>query len=171
MSRSLSAHLDTATTATTTEPWHLVQIGTLRLTDGPTTTWGGYTWLGYAGVSVDGQGSDGTGQHRGIVTLPNHDGAIGGMVLAGGADDVVCGIWQVYGPGPHAASDAALLVDGVVDDARLVGEWAELSYVSLGADARQLPRLRIAPPTFNHLLPEGTVLEWGGMQITVEGGS
>lgn len=170
MGRSLSLHLDTATQALTTEPWHLVQLDTLRLTDGPTTTWAGETWLGYDGLQVDGQGQDGSGHVAGTIRLPNHDGAISGLVFAGQADDDVCRVWQVYGPGPHGINDAALLADGVIDDARLDGTWAELRYVAVGADARQLPRLRIAPPTFNHLPADGAVIEWAGMRITLEGG-
>jgi hypothetical protein len=170
MSRALSAHLSSSTSGTTTEPWHLVQIGTLRLTDGPSTSWDGYTWVSYDGLSVDDHGSDGSGRQQGRITLPNHDGAISGLVFAGGADDVPCLVWQVYGPGPHAAGDSVLLVDGVINDVHQAGAWVEMSYVSLGADARQLPRLRIAPPTFNHVPADGTVLEWGGMRITVEGG-
>lgn len=169
MSRSLNTHLDTATSAVTTEPWHLVELGDLRLTDGPATTWDSQAWTSI-GLNIQGQDADGSGTLAGTLSIANHDGAVTGLVLAGGADDVPVRIWQVYGDGPHALTDAALLVDGVADDVVLQGPSAQVRYVSVSADARQLPRVRIAAPLFRNLPPDGTVLEWAGDRITVEGG-
>ena len=166
---ALNAHLAASIALATTEPWHLVQAGDLRLTDGPTTTWAGSTWLAYPGLVVEGEGMDGSGQSSGVVRLPNHDGAISGLVFAGGATDIPLRVWTVYGDGPHALTDAVLLTDGLLDGASIVGVNAELEYTGIGGDARLLPRLRVSPPTFNFLPAEGTVLRWADTEITLEG--
>ena len=115
MSRDLSTHVADAVSAPVTEPWHLVRIGSdVRVTDGPTTTWGGETWQALPGLEVTGLSADGSGLTRATLRVPSHTGLGLGLLFAG-VDDTPVTVWLVYGPGPHGEDDAALLGEAVID--------------------------------------------------------
>lgn len=166
--RALSAHLAQASAAPTTEPWYLVAIGTVRLTDGPSTQWQGTTWQRVAGLEVFGLISTPTGFGAARLRVPSHNGLGTGLLLAAGGDDSPVAIYQVYGPGPHGADDAVLIAAGVLDGGVAEGEWAEFAVVPADADARELPRLIVAPPVFNSLPAPGTRIEWAGDVLVLE---
>lgn len=171
MSRTLSTHVAGAVAAPVTEPWHLVQVGALRLTDGPTTLWQGHWWQSLPGLEVAGIRADGSGLTRATLRIPNHGGLGAGLLFAAGGEDTPVTVWQVYGPGPHADTDAEILAEAVLDGGEAEGEWAEIALASADADSREMPRWRVAPPVFNHLPPAGTRIEWAGEVLILEPGS
>ena len=168
MPRALSSHLSTSVAAISTQPRYLVELGTLRLTDGNTTTWNGHTWTSYPGMIVSFGEAGLSGQQSGSLVFPNHDLAISALVFSGDAADLPVSIWGVYGDGPHGVNDAALLATSFLDGASLVGNQAELQFGGASADGQTFPKLRVLPPTFKYLLPAGTEIWVGGIVIRIE---
>ena len=171
MSRTLSIVTAAGTSAAMTEPWWLVEIVALRLTDGPTTMWDGQTYQALPGLEVASLSIDAGGFARGTLRLPDHNGAGTGLLLSAGDDDVIVRLWQTTGPGPHAADDPVLIAECVLDGGTSDNGWADLALASADDDNREQPRWRVAPPVFNHLPPAGTRIEWGGEVLILEPGS
>ncbi|AUN95870.1 hypothetical protein [Pseudazoarcus pumilus] len=171
MSRTLSTATAAGTSTATTEPWWLVELDTLRLTDGPTTTWDGLAFQSLPGLEVTGLTIDASGFARGTLRLPDHNGTGTGLLLAAGDEDLPVRIWQVTGAGPHAPEDPVLIAECVLDGGTSDDGWAELALAPADADNREQPRWRVAPPIFNHLPAAGTRIEWGGEVLILEPGA
>lgn len=70
-----------------------------------------------------------------------------------GTSGVRVRIWKVWGESPFAAADLDLWFDGELGGGT-VGTTIEFRL--LDNRPRQCPRIYAAPPTFNHLPPDGT---------------
>lgn len=64
-------------------------------------------------------------------------------------------------------ADPMLLLDGVITGGSL-GQYVELEISHRALLRRWTPRIRIAPPTCNHLPPPGTRLTWEGETFILE---
>ena len=125
--------------------------------------WGGYTWEPY-GVSVGRIALDSMGQADVAMRISNLDRTFGVLVLNQAPKDRTAKVYIHYPDGPI---DPLELVDGVMDGAR-IGEYVDITVISRSTYYGMSPRVRCAPPTFNHMPPVGTVLRWGNTSIQLE---
>lgn len=65
-------------------------------------------------------------------------------------------IWQSYGEGPFTYSNLLLQREGVIGNGE-VGR--EITYSLKRGQPKKTPFLAVNPPTFNHLITPGTVIE------------
>lgn len=151
-----------------TRPGYLVEIqfpsGTLRHCSRGQVTWGGFVWIP---SSVKVTGIEGGGQ-RGTLGYFDPDASLRTLILLDGVNDRRVLVRKFYA-GALASGDPVLLFDGVGDGANIKSGRISIGLVRTASQTLMTPRLRIGPGTgFNHLTPEGTVIQWAGRTIRLE---
>ena len=142
--RTLSTNNAAEVDKPVTRPIWLVQIGeSFRVSSRGPTVVGDDTFLA-SGLRVDLRSLQ--------LQIVNKDLALSASFLAGTAG-VTVSIWRVYGEGPFVATDLDLMWRGELGPA-VVGPTIEARLRPF--PPKQTPRLEAAPPTFNHLPPDGT---------------
>lgn len=152
-----------------TRPVYLVELGfapTVYMSSGAEVSWGGYVWQNL-GVDVSSLQTDTVGRSSATLSVSNLDRTFGSLVLSQAAKDRTAKIYVYYPEGSAGAIDPRLIVDGVMDGAS-VGQRVDINVISRASYFGSTPRIVCAPPTFNHLPPAGTVLNWGGVTLTLE---
>ena len=171
--RTLSIPTGNAVAATITQPGYFVRLGfdtIVRLSSRGTQSCDGQTWTGGRLGKISGLNWDGKGQQSCTFEIVNTDLAYSALVLNEGVADRTAEIWKFYGDNP-AAGDPVMVFDGVMDEANIAAD--KVTITAVGENTRTLysPRRFIGPATgFNHLMPAGTKLSWGGQTITLERG-
>lgn len=158
MPRTVSATIDTAVSKTITEPNYLLELGfspMLRYAALRTVNWGGYLWSasGLAVQSVDVESAN--------FSLRNHDNALSAIVLGSNLHNISCKIYQ------HYDSDAELIFSGTLAAAPQIGPRVELSAQYQGHSSKY-PSGQIVAPLFNHLMPQGTEIQFGNKTLRFE---
>lgn len=156
------------TEALTTQPGYLVEIqfpsGTVRQSSRGLTPWNSLVWVA---STVKVSGLEGSGQ-RGRLEWADADNAMRTIILADGINDRRVRIWKFYA-GALAVGDPVLVFDGVGDGANIRPGRVSVGLVRTGSRTLMTPRYRIGPGTgFNHLAPEGTVIQWAGRTLRLE---
>jgi len=158
MPRAVSATIDTATGQTITEPNYLLELGfspVLRYAALRDVVWGGYLW------SASGLIVNSVNNEQASASLRNHDNAISAIVLGATLHNISC---KVYA---HYDSDAQLLFAGLLSGSPEIGPRVQLNAQSTGR-SRKWPRDQIVAPLFNHLMPPGTEIQFGGKVLVFE---
>jgi hypothetical protein len=163
---ALSPALLAATSALFTTPGYLVEIvwssTVSRFSSRADQTFGGYLWLGgrLGKVRLDENGGGGS------VELMNGDLLASALALNESAGRP-CRVWKFYTDNP-AGGDAVQVFDGVTDEM----DFSNYDRARIALVDEPLARARtISPATgFNHLMPEGSTLTWGGQTIRLERG-
>lgn len=149
-----------------TRPTYLVELGfapPIRLSTGPTVSWGGYSWFA-APVDVGSVDINSHGDLQVSVSLNNLDRTYGVLVLNQGTRGRSCRIWGLYGD--PATNAPILFAEGVMDGAR-VEDTVDLNIVGQSSLYGGTPRVLCLPPLFNHMPPDGTEIRWGATLITI----
>lgn len=146
-----------------TTPAYFVQIefGTiLRLSSRGDQTWGGYTWTGGRLGKVQ------IGSTGGQIELINTDLLAGALTLNEGVADRVVSIWAFSGDNPAGPT---MLFSGVGDKLEVAADRVRITLVTENRRTLYSPRRFVnAVSGFNHLLPAGTRLSWGGETFLLE---
>ena len=163
--RTLSSGLQTAQADAVTRPGYLIVLylptQTLYLSTVGDVTWNGQPFTGQA-VTVQGLGGDAAANTRASLMFQNTDLSYAAMFF--GADDIRDRRVVIYGIDAAAlgASDPVLLFDGVGNESVMTNPPAlSVSLVGSKIQTQYSPRRRIAPPLFNALQPDGTVIQVG----------
>jgi hypothetical protein len=152
---------------TLTEPTYLIELGfdpRLYFTNGKSETWNGHNWT-EGPISISGLSTDATGALSMTVTMLNHDLTFGALVLGQGARDRSVRVW--IAPTDPAVEPPVMLADGMMDGGT-VGEKVSINVIGRSTYFGSSPRLICAPPLFNHLPADGTVLTWGSVTYKLE---
>ncbi len=169
MTRAVSAATDAKLGQSATEPGFFIELGftsaTVRHSSRETTAWNGFTW-NTAAVKVS--GIEGSGQ-RASLEYFDSDAAMRTLVLGEGINDRRVRIWKFY-VGALSAADPALIFEGVGDGSTIRQGRVTIGLSRAGSRTLMTPRLRIGTGTgFNHLPPEGTLINWGrGQTLRLE---
>lgn len=158
MPRTVSATIQAAIGQTITEPNYLVELGfspIVRWAALRDVTWGGFTW------SANGLMVQTVSTERAQISMRNSDNSISALVLGNALKNISCKVYQ------HYDSDAELLFAGVLSGSPEVGTRVILDALSEGRD-RKYPDQQIVPPLFNHLMPVGTEIDFGGKMLRLE---
>lgn len=146
-----------------TSPAYLVKIDfstVLRLSSRADQSWDGYTWtggrLGKVQISVAG----------GQIELINSDLLAGALVLNEGVTDRAVSIWAFDGDNP--ATPTAVFV-GVGDKLEIAADRVRITLTAASRRTQYSPRRFInAASGFNHLIPAGSKILWGGQTFVLE---
>jgi hypothetical protein len=147
MSRTLSTKSQTEVVKQTTRPVWLVEFGfgtPLRLSSRETIAVSGGNTFTAAGIKVNLASKS--------VQLFNEGFQYSATFLAGVAG-VSAKVWKVYGAGPFALADLDQFFDGEIGPVPEIGPMITIGLRPLSPVFT--PRIMIAPPTFNHLPPDG----------------
>lgn len=165
MAKTLTATLTTATAQTVTQPGYLVELAfavPLRLSTRGDQAWNGLPWTGGRLGKV--RATDGGG----TVEIINTDLAAGALALNEGVADMPIRVWAFHTDNPDLA-DVVPVFDGVGDGVE-IGD--NIIRIKLAADGRRTsysPRRFVnAAAGFNHLLPAGSRISWGGEVFVLE---
>lgn len=158
MPRTLSGTITTQVALPVTSPGYLIYLGftpVLRYATRATISYGGFTWTAGVGIGVSS-----VTDNEAVITMRNHDNSASALVLNYTLANVLCDVYMEYG------SDAVLLFSGTLDSADIAER------VTLRARATTLakkaPNTFISYPTFNHMVPRGTRIQWGLNALTLE---
>lgn len=169
MPRTLSTTLQNATQRDDTLPIGLIRMG--WATERRVATWDrdidwdSETWSA-SGAAIEGEiGPDG-----GTLLLPIGEddpwlALEAGEVARGRSIEV-----YAYYTDPDASpleSDAVLIFSGIMDEANVTGEGGISIRLIESRQAKFFPFNSIGPPVFNHLLGEGTRLQYGPDYVVV----
>lgn len=151
-----------------TSPGYFIELqfpsGIVRHSSREQQTWNGYIWIP---STVKVAGVEGSGQ-RGQLEYFDADASVRTIVLADGVNDRRIRVWKFY-LGALDPADPVLVFDGVGDGAKIARGRVTIGLARSGSRTLVTPRLRIGPGTgFNHLTPEGTVLQWAGRVIRLD---
>ena len=102
-----------------------------------------------------------------LVSLLNAEFALSQLVLAQGATDIPCKVWQFYGD--TAAVDTTVLqFDGVIDGAPVIGQTVDFALYDDSDVAVTSPRMSITPRNgFNVLPAPGLRVQWGASTLVL----
>lgn len=170
MPRVLSGPTSTATAKRITQPGYLFQAAfpfPIYYSSRSDVTWNGHTFIA-ANLKVGTVAQQADGSATLQLAIGNSDGAFGAICLAQDPHDVPVSVWKFY-EGATAAGDPLLLFSGSIDAAGIAEDAVTLTMTSLNRRTLFIPRRRFTPVTgFNHLLPAGRVIEFGGLRIDLE---
>jgi len=168
MPRTLATGIAAALAGPITEPIYLIQLNfsvVLRYSTAGDRSWNGYSWIGN-GAALESWAQESGGRIRGRVSVPNADNSISAVVLGEGARGNTCCIWVADGTAV-ATDDPVQIFDGVMD-ACDIGLRVGIDIVSDQYQRAFLPRVVVAPPTFNHLPARGSTITWAGETYELE---
>src|SRR5574343_495238 len=161
MPRVVGATIQAALPGPITAPGYLVYMGfpstPIRHSTLSTLTFGGYEWLGNMGTKVQS-----VSELAATVELRNSDLSASALVLGNSLADLPCEIYQLY------SGDAKLIFSGFLDGSD-IGSRVTLTEKAMST-ARKIPNKYITYPTFNHLIPPGTELNWNMGKVVAEDG-
>lgn len=146
--------MGTAVGAVITEPTYLVYIGfttPIRHSTRANVSFDAQTWVAGEGTEVEYVDED-----RAVIALRNTDNSASALVLNTVLSDIECAVYQAYG------SDVVQLFDGFLDGAGDIGDRKVVLNAVARSRARYAPDDYILYPVFNHLLPAGYEIRWGG---------
>lgn len=147
--RPLSTNTATNAALTITRPVYLVQIDAatpIYLSSREAITLRGNAHVA-AGLQIDQQGAR--------IALFNGDQAYTATFLAG-LSGVRVVVRMLYGSGPFDETDDDVVLEGELGSIA-IGEWITMQVRD--APAQKVPRLYVAPPVFNYLPPDGTLVQ------------
>lgn len=170
MSRTLPGGMSTDLAANGTAPRYLCEIGfspalyfysgsgdiTYDNSAGSPVLWTGN------GFSVTALQSDKAGVMTASLEIPNHDSSFSAIVLATSTLDPVP-VEIHYREG----SNTVKIFDGFVAGYPSIGQRVAINCTNQNTHFTMTPRLAIAPPLFNHVIPSGTVIAWGSRHIKI----
>ena len=146
-----------------TTPAYFVQIDfstPLRLSSRGDQVWDGYTWTGGRLGKVQ------AGSIGGQLELLNSDLLSGALVLTEGVADRAIRVWSFDGDNPVAA---VMIFAGVGDKAEIGADRVRITLVTENRRTLHSPRRFVNSVTgFNHLLPAGTKVSWGGQTLILD---
>lgn len=163
MAKTLATSLVTDTAKRITSPGYLVELDfstPLRLSTRGDQSYDGKIWtagrLGEVKVSADG----------GQIEIMNGDLAASALILNEGATDRAISIWKFYADNP---ADVVQVFAGVCDSSEIGPDRVRIRLVAENRRTLYSPRRFIGQATgFNHLLPAGTRITWGGETYVLE---
>lgn len=146
-----------------TTPAYFVQVDfttTLRLSSRGDQVWNGYTWTGGRLGKVQ------AGSTGGQLELLNSDLLSGALVLNEGIADRAIRVWSFDGDNPLSA---VMIFAGVGDKAEIGADRVRITLVTENRRTLYSPRRFVNSVTgFNHLLPAGTKVSWGGQTLILD---
>lgn len=163
MSRpSVSGPLTAKLSAAATAPGYLIEVAfstTYRWSSRGTLTWNSLTWTGLPFVVS--LSSDGAGGQKLSLSFPNHDNAIGTLLLTDDIANRSVTLWTFTGDSP-AAGDVVQVFSGVGDGYQLDMRSAKIDCVPIGQDIVKVPSARIVRNSIRQRLIEpGKRIAWG----------
>nr|SPS06208.1 protein of unknown function [Candidatus Nitrotoga fabula] len=146
-----------------TTPAYFVEIAfstVLRLSSRGDQLWNGYTWTGGRLGKVQ------AGNTGGQIELMNSDLLSGALVLTEGIADRAIRVWTFEGDNPGSA---VMIFAGVGDKAEIRADRVRITLVTENRRTLYSPRRFVgAVSGFNHLLPAGTKVSWGGQTLILD---
>lgn len=148
--------------ASATRPGYLLEIGfstTYRFSSRGTLSWNSQTWTSLPFVpTLSGDAANG---QRLSVTMPNHDNAIGSLLLLDDIANRIVKLWVFTGDSP-AAGDVVQVFAGEGDGYQLDIRTARIDCVPIGTDTIKVPSLRIVRTAVRQrLIVTGKRIAWG----------
>lgn len=166
--RSLSSALSAALGSPVQRPAVLVSIQfspVLRLSSGPTITWGGYTWQG-EDIGLDGLRVDPV-RVSGTLVLGNTDGTAGGLCIAQGVQDRAIRIYG-FDAAATAAPDVVWLCDAHGSAASISARDVRIA-LRHRAELIATPRTVVGPAAgIAQRMPADSVLRINGIDYRLE---
>lgn len=166
--RTLSSPMNAAVVGPITQPGYLVELQfseqTVRLSTFGALTWNGVPWVG-ASMMCD---SFDEAWLRARVTIFDPVAAYRTIALTGGGiRNRSVRIWKAYATA-LAIGDPVEIFTGVGDAIEWARGTTSITCARFGQSVIYAPLKRIGSATgFNFLAPPGTVINWGGTQITL----
>lgn len=103
--------------------------------------------------------------------ISNIDLNIGNTAIAETLQGKTCKVYIDYTIA-GTTSDAILLLDGIVNEISNINtKEVVLNATSISVNIAYSPRIYCAPPLFNHAVPAGTLINWGGSVYEIKGDS
>lgn len=165
MAKTLTPTLTTATAQTVTQPGYLVELNfstVLRLSTRGDQSWNSLPWTGGRLGKV--RVTDGGG----TVDVINTDLAAGALALNEGVADMPIRVWAFHTDNPDLA-DVVPVFYGVGDGVEIGDDAIRIRLAADGRRTSYTPRRFVnAAAGFNHLLPAGSRISWGGEVFILE---
>jgi hypothetical protein len=169
--RTLSSPTSTAVAKTITQPGYLVELDfstVQRFSSRGDVSWNSFTWLNNNVVVGQLQEAP-NGSVQLALAIGNADLAFGAVCLNEAPQEKTVTVWAFY-EGATASGDPVQIFSGVIDGCDISEAMVNLQLRDLNSRTLFIPRRRATPATgFNHLLPSGRVIQFGGVRYEITG--